>query len=180
VARYFADQQAAIETQQAALDAATASLAELEEEHGGEEGFLGSLDKIAKAEITARLKEIKGDKEAKDEAKVLQQWLKLNTEETELKRAIREAEAQLDQLAYEKYPQLKEAEVKSLVVDDKWLSAIATSVRSELDRVSQSLTSRIRVLADRYATPLPKLVDDVAALSVKVDVHLKKMEASWK
>jgi type I restriction enzyme M protein len=96
VARYFADQQAAIETQQAALDAATASLAELEEEHGGEEGFLGSLDKIAKAEITARLKEIKGDKEAKDEAKVLQQWLKLNTEETELKRAIREAEAQLD------------------------------------------------------------------------------------
>lgn len=180
VTKYFAEQQTAIETQQAALEATSASLAELEEEHGGEESFLGALDKIAKAEITARLKEIKNDKEAKDEVKVLQQWLKLNTEEAELRRAIREAEAQLDQLAYDKYPTLKEAEVKALVADDKWLTAIATSVQSELDRVAQSLTSRIRVLADRYAAPLPKLVDDVAALSAKVDGHLKKMEASWK
>src|ERR1039458_5904675 len=54
------------EAQQAALEAATASLAELEEEHGGEEGFLGALDKIAKAEVSARLKEIKGDNDTKE------------------------------------------------------------------------------------------------------------------
>jgi type I restriction enzyme M protein len=44
-----------------------------------------------------------------------------------------------------------------------------------LDRVSQTLTGRIRQLAERYATPLPQLVDEVAELSAKVDEHLKKM-----
>ncbi|MCX7317354.1 MAG: N-6 DNA methylase, partial [Hyphomicrobiales bacterium] len=67
VARYFAEEQAAIEAEQAKLEAATASLTELEEEHGGEEGFFSALEKIGKAEITARLKQIKKDKDAQDE-----------------------------------------------------------------------------------------------------------------
>jgi type I restriction enzyme M protein len=177
VARYFAKEQADIDAQQAALEAATTNLAELEEEHSGEDGFLGALDKIAKAEVSARLKEIKGDKDAKEESAVLQQWLKLNTEEVYLKRAIREAEAALDQLAYDKYPNLAEAEVQALVVDDKWLTTLAATVQGELDRVSQTLTSRIRLLADRYAAQLPKIVDEVALLSARVDGHLKKLEA---
>jgi hypothetical protein len=35
-------------------------------------------------------------------------------------------------------------------------------VQGELDRVSQTLTGRIRELAERYATPLPQLTDEVA------------------
>jgi type I restriction enzyme M protein len=175
VARYFATEQAAIETQQTTLETTTASLTELEEEQGGEEGFLGSLDKLAKAEVSARLKEIKGDKDAKEEAAVLTQWLKLNTDETDLKKAIREAEAALDKLAYEKYPKLTEAEIKTLVVDDKWLTSIAGAIQGELDRVSQTLTSRIRLLADRYASTLPEIVTEVAALAARVDQHLMKM-----
>jgi len=41
----------------------------------------------------------------------------------------------------------------------------------------QTLTGRIRQLAERYATPLPQLVDEVAALSAKVDAHLRVMGA---
>jgi type I restriction enzyme M protein len=175
VARYFAKEQAAIEAQQAELEATSATLAELEEEHGGEEGFLGALDKINKAEINAQLKKIKGDKDAKEEANVLKQWLKLNTEEAELKKAIREAEAALDQLAYGKYPQLSEVEIQTLVVDDKWLTSLNQAIQGELDRVSQTLTSRIRLLADRYAAPLPQIVDEVEQLAAKVEAHLKKM-----
>lgn len=179
VARYFAIEQSAIEAKQAELEALTASLAELEEEHGGEDGWLGALEKINKAEVTARLKEIKGDKEAKEEAAVLKQWLKLNTEEADYKKAIKEADAALDKLAYEKYPQLTEAEIKTLVVDDKWLTTLAIAVQGELDRVSQTLTGRIRQLAERYAIPLPKLVEEVDALSARVEEHLKKMGAVW-
>ena len=175
VARYFAKEQAAIEAQQAALEAVSASVAELEEEHGGEEGFLGSLDKIAKGEVSARWKEIKGDKDAREEAAVLEQWLKLNAEEAETKRRVRELEAELDQLAYDHYPKLSVAEIQTLVVDDKWLTSLHQAIQGELDRVSQTLTTRIRVLADRYAVPLPQIIDEVAALAAKVDGHLKRM-----
>jgi type I restriction enzyme M protein len=179
VARYFAKEQAALDAKQAELDAATASLAELEEEHGGEEGALGSLDKIAKAEVSARFKEIKGDKEAKEEADVLKRWLDLSEAESSLKRSIKEMDAALDKLAYEKYPKLSEAEIKTLVIDDKWMTRLTAAVQGELDRVSQTLTGRIRELAERYATPLPRLVDEVAALSARVDGHLKRMGALW-
>lgn len=75
---------------------------------------------------------------------------------------------------------LTEAEFKALVIDDKWMARLAASVQGELDRVSQTLTSRIRELAERYATPLPQLTDDVAALAAKVEAHLAKMGAAWK
>jgi type I restriction enzyme M protein len=184
VARYFAKEQAALDAAQADLEAATASLAELEEEHGGEDGCLSALDKIAKAEVSARLKEIKGltgkDPDAKDEAAVLTRWLELSERETAGKRAVKEQDAALDKLVYEKYPTLTETEIKTLVVDDKWMAHLAAAVQGELERVSQTLTSRIRQLAERYATPLPDLEQEVAALGARVEGHLAKMGASWK
>jgi type I restriction enzyme M protein len=180
VARYFAKEQAVIEAKQAELEAAIASLAELEEEHGSEEGYLGALDKIVKAEVNTRLKEIMADKEAKDEITVLKRWLELAESETALKRAVKEQETALDTLAYEQYPKLTEAEIKTLVLDDKWMVHLATAVQGELNRVSQTLTGRIRELAERYATPLPQLTDEVAMLAARVEEHLKRMGASWK
>jgi len=180
VARYFAKAQAALDAKQAELEAATASLTELEEEHGGEEGFLGALERVARAEVSARLFEVMGDTEAKDEAAVMKRWLELSLSEPALKRAVKEQDAALDTLAYEKYPALTEAEIKTLVVDDKWMARLSAVVQGELDRVSQTLTGRIRELAERYATPLPKLVDEVATLAARVDEHLTKMGAVWR
>ena len=179
MARYFAREQEALDSKQAELEATTASLADLEEEHGGEEAALGALEKIARGEVNARLKEIRGDKEAKDEAAVLRRWLELSDSETELKRAVKEQDAAFDKLAYEKYPTLTESEIKTLVIDNKWMVSLYTAVQGELNRVSQTLTGRIRELAERYATPLPALVDEVAILAARVDEHLKRMGASW-
>ena len=74
---------------------------------------------------------------------------------------------------------LTEDEIKTLVVDDEWLAALHAYVQGELDRVSQTLTGRIRQLAERYATPLPQLTEDVEALAALVNEHLKKMGAVW-
>ena len=180
VARYYAKEQAAIDQLAAELEGASARLAELEEEHGGEDGAFSEFDKVNKANVTARWKEIKGDKAVKDEAAVLDDWLKLNTEEADLKRRVKDAEADLDANAFARYPKLTEAEIKTLVVDDKWLATLAAAVQGELDRVSQTLTDRIRQLAERYATPLPQLTIEVADLAARVDGHLKKMGAVWK
>ena len=96
VARYFAEEQAAIDQLRADLDSATARLTEMEEEHSGEDGTFAELDKVNKANVIAQLKKIEGDKDAKDEAAALNDWLKLNTEEAGLKKRLKEAEAALD------------------------------------------------------------------------------------
>ncbi|AHE98080.1 HsdM family class I SAM-dependent methyltransferase [Thioalkalivibrio paradoxus] len=179
VARYFKAQQAELDALQSDLDFVAAQLTELEEEHGGEDGAFAELDKINKGEVSKRLKALKGDPEYLEEARILKQWTQLDQRQSELKKLIRDADAALDQLAYEKYPELSEDEIKTLVVDDKWLTALETAVQNELERVSQTLTARVRQLAERYETPLPKLADEVETLSARVDEHLKTMGVAW-
>ena len=102
-------------------------------------------------------------------------YLALFDEQNALKKKIKKMDALLDRLTYDKYPQLSVKEIKSLVVDDKWLTTLAIAVEGELDRVSQTLTFRIRELAERYGTPLPQLVNEVSDLTARVNVHLKRM-----
>ena len=180
VARYFVGEQETISTLQAELETVTAQKTEMEEEHGGEEGSFSDLEKVNKANVTARLREIKGDMEATDEADALNAWLKLNTQEAELKKSLKDAEAALDANAYAHYPTLTEAEIKTLVVDDKWLAALDSAIHGEMDRISQVLTRRVKELVERYEIPLPQAVSRVTELEAKVNGHLEKMGFSWK
>lgn len=97
-----------------------------------------------------------------------------------MKKAVKTLDAELDRQAHDHYFSLSDAEVKTLVVQDKWLARLQADVQQELERISQTLAQRIRELAERYETPLPKLEDELRALSAKVEVHLKKMGAVWK
>nr|WP_302565445.1 N-6 DNA methylase [Burkholderia metallica] len=179
VARYFAAEQKAIDETSATLEAASSALAELEEEHSGEEAAFSGFDKVNAAAVKERIKEIGKDEDAAEELAVLKQWQSLSDKEAGLKKALKTLEAELDANAYAQYPKLTVDEIKTLVVEDKWLAALSATVSDELERVSQTLTSRVRDLALRYEFPLPVLVDEVAALSARVEAHLRKMGATW-
>ncbi len=180
VARYFAAAQTALDATQAELETISASRTELEEEHSGEEAAFSGFERINAAAVKERIKEIGRDPDGAEELAILRRWLKLAEQEAALKRAVKEQDVALDQQAYEKYPQLSVAEIKTLVVDGQWMAHLAAAVQGELDRVSQTLTGRIRQLAERYATPLPQLTDEVETLAARVEEHLKRMGAVWK
>ena len=178
VARYYSAEQAAIEQMEAAVAALEQQMEEMREEHGGDEGLLFEViedGKIAKTAVKDRLKTIKGNKSAVDERKVLEAYADLVEQEATASKQVKDAQQVLDTKVAAKHAKLTEAEIKTLVVDDKWLAALATSVQGELDRVSQALTGRIKQLTERYAEPLPQLATDVAALNAKVEAHLNKM-----
>jgi type I restriction enzyme M protein len=184
VRRWFADEQAAIEKLEADLAVHQQQMEEMAEEHGGEEGLLADAandkGKLTKAGVTSRLREIKGDAEAADERKALNDYFALADQETLTADKLSDEQEKLTEQVAAKYPELTDDEIKTLVVDDKWLSTLAAAVQGELDRISQTLTGRIRELAERYDAPLPQLTDEVAALGARVDTHLKRMGAVWK
>jgi type I restriction enzyme M protein len=107
-------------------------------------------------------------------------YLALTEQEADTDGKLSDAQVRLTEKVAAKYRTLTDEEIRTLVVDDKWIATLAAAVQGELDRVSQTLTGRIRELAERYVTPLPQLTDDVAALAARVDGHLKKMGAVWK
>ena len=180
VARYCAEEQAAIDHLTADLESITVKLAELEDEHSGEDSAFAEVEKPNKADVAARLKEIEGDQESSDEAAVLNSWLKLAAEEADLKNRLKSAEKALNDRVYAKYPSLTDTEIRALVVDDKWLAALDAAIHGEMDRVSQQLTYRVKELAERYETPLPQMQSRVAELEAHVGRHLERLGFSWK
>lgn len=179
VGRYFSAQQNAIAKFEVELENISSQLSDLEDEHGGDEGVFADFEKVTKGAVNARLKEVKGDPEYLEEDEVLNAWLKLCNEEATKKKAIKEAEAALDAKVLASYSALCEDEVKTLLVEDKWLGNIATAFDGEIDRISQALTERVKVLAERYESPLPQTVQEVSIQEQKVNRHLEKMGFSW-
>ncbi len=177
--RYFADEQQAIDTLNAELESQQSQKTEMEEEHSGEDGAFAELEKINKGNINARLKEVKGDSESKEEEKILKQYLSLLTREAASKKAIKTVEAELDAALLDFYPTLTEEQIKQLVVDDKWMATIDKDIHTEMDRISQRLTQRIKELAERYETPLPHQTQNVMDLEKAVNDHLQKMGFVW-
>ena len=112
-----------------------------------------------------------------DERKALNEYSALIEKGVVATRQIKDAQKALDAKVTVQYAKLSEDDIKKLVVEYKWLHTLEIAVQTELDRVSQALTGRIRQLAERYATPLPKLTEEAASLASRVDEHLKNMGA---
>jgi type I restriction enzyme M protein len=183
IARYFAAEQQAIETMEVERENIIRQMEEMDEEHGGEDGLLAEVKNekgvITKGTVTARLKDIFADPDTEDERTILNAYLDLLEQGTEASKKVKDAQKALDAKVASRYKTLSENEIKALVVDDKWLATLAADVQTELNRISQALTGRIKELAERYATPLPKLTEEVETLSAHVDEHLKKMGFVW-
>ena len=179
VARYFADQQAEIDRLQTALDSASQELETYLEENSAEDGLLADAlndkDKVTKATVTARLK-LATDKEEKA---ALKQAKKLFDAEAAAKKALKEAQDALDLAVFQRYPKLSEDDIKTLIVDDKWLATLQAQIEAEIERVTQQLANRVKELEERYAEPLPAITQSVEQLSDKVAGHLKAMGLEW-
>ena len=125
VAYDFADEQVVLDAQQAELETAEASLAEMVEEQSGDDGVFADFDKVNKQEVNARIKEIKGNAEFADELSVLNEWANKTKMIAGLKKQVKEQDKALDKAVLEHYSNLTEAEVKEIVVHNKWLASLA-------------------------------------------------------
>ena len=181
--RYFQAEKAEIENLETKKDDIVRQMEELQEEHGGEEGLLEEVTndsgKITKANVNERIKKIKNDATFADELKVLKAYLKLIEQEAEISKQIKVLTEFLDKYVLIKYGNLTQDEIKSLVVDEKWMPTLQQAINSEMDRISQRLAQRIKELAERYEMPLPDLTSRVDELTSRVEVHLEKMGMVW-
>ncbi len=179
ISTYLQDEQSRLDELQTQLEQATSKMEELKEEHGGDEGLLTDVinDKgnVTKGDLNKRLKEVKDDPESKDELDVLQQYADLMATESDTKKEIKAAEQDSEKKVVAKYPTLSIDDVKTLVVDRKWMDTLESLVMSEVDRLSQTLAGRVKELSERYEDTLPEIIQKTEELTKKVSEHLAKM-----
>jgi len=183
VARYFAEEQAAIDELQVEHDTAARELEEFIEENSGDEGLLvdamNEKGKVTKAGVQKRLKSIVGELESDDEQEVLRRCLELIGTESEASHAVKDAQAALDERVLAKHAKLSKEEIETLVVNDKWFASIRAAIESEIQQMTQGFVRRVKELEERYAQPLPQLKRNVEALGARFNSHLKRMGLTW-
>lgn len=182
---YFLQEQSKIAQLENQKDDIIRQQEEMQEEYGGEEGLLEEVTndsgKITKTNINVRIKEIQKNPLFADaeELQVLKSYLQLLESEATITKKIKDSTQELHHKVLKKYRELTEEEVKSLVVDDKWMGILKQGINAEMDRISQRLTQRIKELGERYDFPLLELSDEVDKLTSLVDQHLQQMGFVW-
>jgi type I restriction enzyme M protein len=197
--KYFQKEQEAIDSLEAKRDAFTRAMEEMLEEYSAEDGLLEEVKndkgKITKGSLLHRLRELRkessetyelamaaepmmkysANEPEPDELTILEKYLTLIENEAEANKDIKEALATLEGKLLAKYKTLPKEEIKTLIVDEKWMAHINHEVQNEMDKVSQRLAQRINELVERYVNPLPDLAKTVKELEKKVSAHLEKI-----
>lgn len=197
--RYFPDEKKVIDKYEVQLEIFSSTLLELEEDNG-EGGIFEDFEKANKATVLKRLKELEAIKAKRNkqdktynvaaepeveyetnskEKKVLKQYLKMIDDHSKFNTLIKETKLELDKKVLARYKTLTVDEIKQLVVDDKWMTSIERSVKTEMERISQRLTQRIKELAERYELTISQQTVEVAKLEAKVNAHILKMGFVW-
>ena len=178
VSRYFAEERIRVDELTTAAEEAARAVEEYVEEHAVEDGLLAETmgdDKLSKTLLTARLKVAKREGSDPDEVKALHQALNLYDCEAAAKKAVKDAQAALDVATLKKYGDLSEADVTTLVLDDKWAATIVKRVVSEAEALTLALVGRVQQLGARYEDTVGALDSKVESLGSRVAAHLSEM-----
>ncbi|WP_306896645.1 type I restriction-modification system subunit M [Agromyces albus] len=178
VDRYFATEKANVDALAAVAEAASQAVEAFVEENSGEEGPLADAmddEKISKVLAAARLKVVEREEPHGHEVKALAELIALYDAEAAARKTAKDAQAKLDEATLEQYVRLGTADVRSLVIDDKWGGRVEASARDELTALIEKLVERLKDLGERYEKTVGYLDTEVEVLGAKVAAHLAAM-----
>jgi type I restriction enzyme M protein len=183
VKKYLQEEYQNLTSLESELESTQSEIAQFEEENAGEDGLLSDAtnDKgsITKATLTKYLKDNKGNKDEQEGMELGNQLLGLFDKEGNLKKEVKDKQTKVDELTLDRFTKLTENEVRELVIADKWITSIKNLIQTEIDAISQRLTTRIKELGERYDTKLGDLLSENQSLESKVAEHLQKMGLVW-
>lgn len=171
VDRYFADAHAQVLDLSVKVEAATQSVEQFTEEHGGDEGLLSDAvndsGKLTQALVKQALTEARAANDD-DTIDCADEAIGLLQAEAAAKKALKEAQAALDADCLGQYAKLDDSDIRALVLDDKWAATIRSRILAEVNGLIRALAGRIEELARRYAETVGSLVADLERLEAKV------------
>ena len=121
IERYFPNEQSNIDALESHLETAALALEEFAEEHTGDDGHLkdavGAKGTVTKTRVNALLKALPSDDdpEIHEERDILCHWLKLFDSRSDLDKAVKSAQSQLDEQMLARFETLTLDEIKTLL-----------------------------------------------------------------
>jgi len=178
--RYFKDEVKFILDTENSLSEAQSSKDAIVEEHCVEDGLLDndsySKDgKLKKPDVIKYVKVNKDNSDCKEEVEILKEWLKWGEMESAYSKILVTKKQELYEKVLKKYSELTTDEIKTLVVEDKWLTILSVRIEQLLTDLTQKLSQRVKEIAVRYEYTVPQLEAEQEELKNKVKQHLALM-----
>jgi type I restriction enzyme M protein len=101
----------------------------------------------------------------------------IQKEETD--KAMKEVQKALDDKVQAKYGELTVEEIKHLLFDKKWMAKLEADINCEVERVLNSMSSKVLLIAKRYEHTLGEIEDRVAKSKMAVMTALERMGYKW-
>lgn len=178
---YFSDLKALIIAGEGKIAENETALNELLEEEA--DNYFDSTnfanDSINEGNVKKRIRDLKGIPDAEAEIAVLEKYMQLKEDMADGKRVLKVIKGELLKKLTDKYNELTETETRSLVIEKKWLATLSECLNTEMQQISQNLTTRVSELAERYEQTLTEIEGEIVVLEEKVKSHLLKMGFIW-
>lgn len=134
------------------------------------------LDNLNQTTIKYRLREVTNYAPLpKETIDLYRQYIEINRDFVEAKSNVKNRITTLTKLVVSKYPKLTESEIKDMVINDKWHTAIVGGAIDAAFSVSIEIEQQVNDLVDRYARRLSDIDASVRNLENRVSNHLAKM-----
>ena len=130
---------------------------------------------MAKGKVTEFIKQNRNNDDFTSEISLLKDYLTLFDEESLLNKNLKMKNQELNEKIIAKYRDLSEDEVKTLVVEDKWLATLSERIEQLLIDLIKKLSQRVKEIAKRYEHTIDELEKEQEELKIKVKQHLKLM-----
>lgn len=112
-------------------------------------------------------------------SETVRRYFELKKKKAEACVAERTAMKRLDDETKGKYAELSEADIQSLLFDDKWRPALKSAVMSIFETSLRRFSASLVRLAERYARTLGELEAEMAKSQAEVHEMLKGMGFNW-
>ena len=179
VDEFYSEELAKITEKRQELEQVNSEMEALQEdnEDAFDERQYEMLDKVNETNVKKAVTAAKKHKiDAESETvSVWEKYLKLTADKKVISKDLKALVDDLTEKVKEKYAKLAPEDIRTLVIEKKWIAEIKDRSQAESKRVSESISAEVAALNRRYATPLPEMEAEISRLGSKVGEYLKSM-----
>lgn len=184
LAEYFVQETTAINILGAQVDGKQQEMDELVEQNadaftfGDRDSEEEDEDKaltVKVADVKKAIKNAKADSIPDEELVLLKKWLDISNENDKLNKTLKQKRSELTDAVVAKYASLTEDEIRTLVVERKWLATVIDGCMALMQTVTHRIGTEVASLVERYENTLPELTKEVSEYESEVNGYLAEM-----
>ena len=128
--------------------------------------------KFKEADVKKAIKFAKVNRGDSELLELWEKWITINNQSKAIAKKLNSLRNELTKKVVSKYVELQPDEVRSLVIDKKWIPSLSTRFTEDMQRIVHQISADVTNLVDRYEFTLSQIDEEVAKYEAKVKSHL--------